>query len=133
MAVLVGAILWGAAVGTASASMTEFGQPARYTASALGVLLAKHGADDPKPQPCDDHGTDLCYAGAQVLAKHGADDATDPIDDNGVDFVLAKHGADDAADPIDDNGVDFVIAKHGADDGADPCDDHGSDLCLRKA
>jgi hypothetical protein len=51
--------------------------------------VAKHGADDPT-QPCDDHGTDLCYVAPHfVVAKNGADN---PIeiegpDDNGTDIV----------------------------------------------
>ena len=73
LVVLVSALLCGVAAGTTSATVVTVDQPvaAILPASALGVVLAKHGADDAAPEPCDDHGTDLCVSGGQALAKHG--------------------------------------------------------------
>jgi hypothetical protein len=104
--------------------------------AGASFTVAKHGADDPT-QPCDDHGTNLCY-----VAQHGADNPVEPElellgkdgadndvgDDNGVDSVVAKDGADN--DVGDDNGVDFVVAKNGADNPIEieGPDDNGTDI-----
>ena len=122
LVVLMSALLCGAAAGTASATVITADQPVAIIlpASALGLVLAKHGADDVLPEPCDDHGTDLCVSGGQAIAKHGADDVLpEPCDDHGTDLCVSGGQ---------------TIAKHGADDVLpEPCDDHGTDLCLMKA
>ena len=73
LVILVSALLCGAAAGTASATAITADQPVAIIlpASVLGVVLAKRGADDVLPEPCDDHGTDLCVSGGQTFAKHG--------------------------------------------------------------
>ena len=92
LAVLMGGLLMGAAVGAASAATVAASD--FYAAPPIVNLLAKHGADDPFPG-CDDHGTDIfCAGGAggtgEQLAKHGADDPFPECDDHGTDIFCAK-------------------------------------------
>lgn len=89
LAFLMSALLSGVAFGTAAAADER--AALALPASASGVVLAKHGADDPLPQPCDDNGTDVCVNGGQLVAKHGADDAQpEPCDDHGTDICFIK-------------------------------------------
>ena len=88
LAVLISALLWGAAASAMTAAPVAADQ---QFVRESGVRIN----------------------GATIIAKHGADDATDPFDDNGVDLLpkatttIAKHGADDATDPFDDHGSDI--------------------------
>jgi hypothetical protein len=81
------ALMGGLLMGTAAAAAVV--APDFYSAPTAANLLARHGADDPG---CDDHGTDLCAAGAggsgEKLAKHGADDPG--CDDHGTDLCVSK-------------------------------------------
>jgi len=73
-----------AIAGLASAAIPVLPDNAPMTST----LLARHGADDPIPEPCDAHGTDVCATGAAgaMLARHGADDPIpEPCDDHGTD------------------------------------------------
>jgi hypothetical protein len=108
LAVLVGALLCGAAIGTTSA------------APVVSDRVIARGADDARPPQCDDHGTDLCKSAGEGIAKNGADDPRPPqCDDHGTD--LCKSAGES-------------IAKNGADDPRPPqCDDHGTDLCKNEA
>lgn len=80
----------------ASVSTAALPQGSQASPSDVPVtMLAKKGADDPKPQPrpddtgCDDNGTDSCRS---IVAKKGADDPRpEPeSDDVGCD----DHGSD---------------------------------------
>jgi len=88
LAVFVGALVWGGAVGATIATPEATDQQ-----SARGSVVQ--------------------FNDATTIAKHGADDADDPFDDHGVDLVrqsptsIAKHGADDADDLCDDQGTDL--------------------------
>lgn len=95
LATLISALVWGAAVGTASAALAASDQSAArspasfYSHTSVAELLARHGADDPQPPNCDDHGTDLCSAA--TLAKNGADDPQPPkCDDHGTDLCRSE-------------------------------------------
>lgn len=141
LAVLVSALLWGVAGGTAAAvpvaadsptaqqltrMATTVGASANLRPSANAAFpaetrLAKHGADDPRPPPgCDDHGTNLCAAVDQ-MARKGADDPRPPpgCDDHGTNLCAA---------------VD-QMARKGADDPRPPpsCDDRGTNRCVSGA
>ena len=58
LAVLVSALFFGAAGAMTSATADD--QPAASLAAPAAIQLAKRGADDVTPEPCDDHGTDIC-------------------------------------------------------------------------
>ena len=105
LAVLMSTLVWGAAVGTTSTALAAADQPVAralagqsgyfaadfYSQSPVAELLAKHGADDPRPPKCDDHGTDLCNTGTTTIAKHGADDPRPPkCDDHGTDLCKSE-------------------------------------------
>ena len=122
-----------AGLGVATASAYASAPVTAGTAATFSI--AKHGADDPV-EPCDDHGTNLCY-----VAQHGADNPVEPelelLGQHGADNpvepeleLLGKNGADDGVDGLDDNGADFVVARHGADNPVEieGADDNGTDI-----
>jgi hypothetical protein len=82
VALLVGGVLLGAAIGAASAATVT---PAFQAASPATVLLARQGADD---FGCDDHGTNLCLGTGEQIAKDGADDAG--CDDHGTNLCVRE-------------------------------------------